>query len=91
MADALIGAAANDDVKHAVCSALISSLQRRGWDTEGESLGLYVDDAAIKAAFAENGITVKCHVENDTEPWVCEEDEGHDEDRRDYVGRTWSS
>lgn len=89
VADALIESGASDDVKQAVCSALIGALLGRGWDTEAESLGLYADDVAIRAAFREHGVEVMCHAEHLTEAWVCEKAEGHAGDHRDYNGRTW--
>ena len=89
VADALIEAEADANVKQAVCSALIGALRGRGWDTEAESLGLYTDDPAIRAAFREHGVEVMCNEEHDSEAWVCEEVEGHAGDHRDYSGRTW--
>lgn len=87
VADALIESGAGDDVKQAVCSALISALQVRGWDTAEESLGLYADDPAIRAAFKEHGVEVGFFAEHPVQAWVCEEVEG---DHRDYGGRSWA-
>lgn len=87
VADALIEAEADANVKQAVCSALIGALRGRGWDTEAESLGLYADDPAIRAAFKEHGVEVGCFAGHAVEAWVCEEVEG---DHRDYGGRSWA-
>jgi hypothetical protein len=89
VADALVEAGASDDVKQAVCSALIGALRIRGWDTAAESMGLYADDKAIRAAFREHGIVETCYEEHLTEVWVCEETEGHKGDHRDCNGHNW--
>lgn len=89
VADVLIGSGADAGVQQAVCSALIGSLLRQGWDTGEESLGLYRDHAPVVAAFREHGITVMCGEEHLEETWVCEEEEGHEGDHRDWEGNTW--
>lgn len=66
---------------------MLSVLLDHDWDTEAEALGLYQDDAAIRSAFAEHGVTVKCDTEHEVE--ACEKDEGHRGEHRDYQGRTW--
>lgn len=53
------------EVKRQVLGCLINQLQERGWDTEGESLGLFADDPAIVQAFADNGITLDVDPEED--------------------------
>jgi hypothetical protein len=90
VAKALIDGGADDTLKTNVCSVLINQLRERGWDTEEESLGLFEEDDAIVRAFRQNGITLKCHEEHDTETWVCEEDRGHCDSHRDYAGNTWT-
>lgn len=89
VAEALIVAEADDGVRRTVCTALIAALRDCGWDEEAESLGLYADDTAIRSAFGSHGITVTCHAEHVTEPWVCEEEESHTGDHRDCDGLTW--
>lgn len=44
------------DVTYEVCRILIEQLQGRGWDTECESLGEFLDYPEIVAAFAANGV-----------------------------------
>jgi hypothetical protein len=43
-------------VLYTVCWTLIGPLQERGWDTEGESLGEFLDYPEIVAAFAACGV-----------------------------------
>ena len=69
---------------------MLGAHRRRGWDTEAESLGLYADDPAIRAAFKEHGVEVGCFAEHAVEAWVCEEVEGHEGDHRDCGGRSWA-
>ncbi|MBD3004796.1 hypothetical protein [Streptomyces sp. 5-10] len=90
VAQALIDGGADDALKRAVCSALIGSLVDRGWDTEGESLGMFQDDAAIVAAFREHGVVIPCHAEHHDHPWPCEKERGHFDSHRAYVGNTWT-
>lgn len=57
MAHALIKAHASDEEKERVLGELIAYLQAEDWDTELDSLQLFLDDPAIVRAFAKNGIT----------------------------------
>ncbi len=57
LADALIEAEASDEVKERALTKVIARLQEDDWDTELDSLQSYLDDPAIVAAFAANGIT----------------------------------
>ncbi|MFF0597895.1 hypothetical protein [Streptomyces antibioticus] len=59
VARSLIEAGASDEVKERVLSDLIANLQQEDWDTELDSLQLFLDDPAIVRAFANNGITWK--------------------------------
>lgn len=58
VARSLIDTGASDDVKRKVLGQLIAQLQDGDWDTEDESLGEFLDDPAIVAAFADHGITL---------------------------------
>jgi hypothetical protein len=57
VARALIEAGATDEVKEKTLTKLIADLQAEDWDTELDSLQLFLDDPAIVKAFANNGIT----------------------------------
>lgn len=57
VARSLIEAGATDDVKEKTLTKLIADLQAEDWDTELDSLQLFLDDPAIVRAFAANGIT----------------------------------
>lgn len=57
VARALIEAGASDTVKEKVLGELIGNLQAEDWDTELDSLQLFLDDPAIVRAFASNDIT----------------------------------
>lgn len=69
VAHALIKAGATDEEKEQVLADLIEHLQGEDWDTELDSLQLFLDDPAIVRAFAKNGIT-----------WEEEDDELADSD-----------
>lgn len=86
----LIASGATSDVKQRVLSVLIQQLQERGWDTEGESLGLFADDPAIVAAFRERGIVQQCGDEEGPagSSW-CELDLDHEGDHDDQLGHRW--
>ncbi|MGI5196553.1 hypothetical protein ACQEVY_23375 [Streptomyces sp. CA-288835] len=56
VAHGLIKAGASDEVKEKVLGELIANLQAEDWDTELDSLQLFLDDPAIVRAFASNGI-----------------------------------
>ncbi|QCX81084.1 hypothetical protein C9F11_37505 [Streptomyces sp. YIM 121038] len=56
VARSLIGAGASDEVKEKTLTDLIANLQAEDWDTELDSLQLFLDDPAIVRAFANNGI-----------------------------------
>jgi hypothetical protein len=86
----LIAAGAEADMKRRVLSVLIRQLRERGWDTEGESLGLFADDPAIVEAFRENGIVQNCGDEDgpDDSDW-CSQELGHDGNHRDDLGHSW--
>ncbi|MFD6294541.1 hypothetical protein ACFWFU_07020 [Streptomyces sp. NPDC060235] len=56
VARALIAAGASDEVKEQTLGDLIRNLQAEDWDTELDSLQLFLDDPAIVRAFAANGI-----------------------------------
>lgn len=56
VADALIEANASDEIKERALGKVIARLQEDDWDTELDSLQSYLDDPAIVAAFANNGI-----------------------------------
>lgn len=57
VARSLIEAGATDEVKEKTLTKLIADLQAEDWDTELDSLQLFLDDPAIVQAFANNGIT----------------------------------
>ncbi|MFC8432220.1 hypothetical protein [Streptomyces sp. NPDC057253] len=57
VARSLIEAGASDEVKEKTLTKLIADLQDEDWDTELDSLQLFLDDPAIVRAFANNGIT----------------------------------
>lgn len=57
VARSLIDAGASDEVKEKTLTDLIARLQGEDWDTEMDSLQLFLDDPAIVRAFANNGIT----------------------------------
>lgn len=57
VARSLIEAGASDEVKEKTLTKLIADLQEEDWDTELDSLQLFLDDPAIVRAFANNGIT----------------------------------
>lgn len=57
VADALIEAKASDEIKERALTKVIGKLQEDDWDTELDLLQSYLDDPAIVAAFANNGIT----------------------------------
>ncbi|MCX4575643.1 hypothetical protein OHB41_21105 [Streptomyces sp. NBC_01571] len=57
VARSLIEAGATDEMKEKVLGDLIANLQSEDWDTELDSLQLFLDDPAIVRAFANNGIT----------------------------------
>ncbi len=57
VADALIEAGASAEIKERALGKVIARLQEDDWDTELDSLQSYLDDPAIVAAFANNGIT----------------------------------
>lgn len=86
----LIAARADANMKRRVLSVLIRQLRERGWDTEGESLGLFTSDQAIVAAFRENGIVQNCGDEDGPADadW-CELELGHGGDHRDDLGHSW--
>lgn len=57
LARALIKANASDEEKEQVLGEMIANLQDEDWDTELDSLQLFLDDPAIVRAFANHGIT----------------------------------
>ncbi|MFJ5638680.1 hypothetical protein [Streptomyces sp. NPDC093223] len=57
VAHSLIEAGASDEAKEKTLTKLIADLQAEDWDTELDSLQLFLDDPAIVRAFAANGIT----------------------------------
>ncbi|MFD4738697.1 hypothetical protein ACFWNQ_15190 [Streptomyces virginiae] len=57
VARALIDAGASDEIKYDTLDGLICTLQGEDWDTEEDSLDLFLDDPAIVRAFAHRGIT----------------------------------
>ena len=57
VARSLIEAGASDEVKEKTLTKLIADLQAEDWDTELDSLQLFLDDPAIVRAFADNVIT----------------------------------
>ncbi|MFI8300018.1 hypothetical protein ACIGCZ_29240 [Streptomyces nigra] len=57
VARSLIEAGASDEVKEKTLTDLIANLQAEDWDTELDSLQLFLNDPAIVRAFANNGIT----------------------------------
>lgn len=57
VARSLIEAGASDEVKEKTLTKLIADLQAEDWDTELDSLQLFLDNSAIVRAFANNGIT----------------------------------
>ncbi|WP_030568537.1 hypothetical protein [Streptomyces aureocirculatus] len=56
VARSLIEAGASDEVKEKTLTDLIANLQAEDWDTELDSLQLFLDDPAIVRVFANNGI-----------------------------------
>lgn len=56
VARSLIEASASDELKEKVLTKLIADLQEEDWDTELDSLQLFLDDPAIVRAFANNNI-----------------------------------
>ncbi|MBE4783936.1 MULTISPECIES: hypothetical protein [Streptomyces] len=56
VARSLIEAGASDELKEKVLTKLIADLQAEDWDTELDSLQLFLDDPAIVRAFANNSI-----------------------------------
>ena len=56
VARALTEANASDELKERALTPLIANLQNEDWDTELDSLQDFLDDPAIVAAFANNGI-----------------------------------
>ncbi|MFB6512085.1 hypothetical protein ACFCW4_02710 [Streptomyces virginiae] len=56
VADGLIEAGADDDVKEKTLTKLIRDLQAEDWDTELDSLQDYRNDPAIVRAFAASDI-----------------------------------
>lgn len=57
VARSLIEAGASDEVKEKTLTKLIADLQAEDWDTELDSLQLFLQDPAVVKAFANNGIT----------------------------------
>ncbi|MCX5239766.1 hypothetical protein OG824_31655 [Streptomyces prunicolor] len=57
IARALIKASASDELKEETLTPLIANLREEDWDTELDSLQLFLDDPAIVKAFANNDIT----------------------------------
>lgn len=57
VARSLIEAGAPDEVKEKTLTKLIADLQAEDWDTELDSLHLFLGDPAIVRAFANNDIT----------------------------------
>ncbi|MFI5880868.1 hypothetical protein [Streptomyces sp. NPDC051554] len=57
IARALIEAGASDELKEKTLTPHIAHLQEEDWDTEEDSLELFLDDPAIVKAFANNDIT----------------------------------
>lgn len=56
VARSLIEAGASDQLKEKVLGELIGNLQQEDWDTELDSLQLFLDDPAVVRAFANNDI-----------------------------------
>ena len=56
VARSLIEAGASDELKEKTLTKLIADLQEEDWDTELDSLQLFLDDPAIVRAFANNDI-----------------------------------
>lgn len=57
IASALIEAGASDELMEKTLTQHIARLQEEDWDTELDSLQLFLDDPAIVKAFANNNIT----------------------------------
>lgn len=73
-ARALIEAGASDEIKERVLGELIGHLQGEDWDTELDSLQLFLDDPAIVRAFANNDITWPDDESDDDEPTDSDSD-----------------
>lgn len=56
VARALIEAGASDELKEKTLTPMIANLQAEDWDTELDSLQLFLDDPGVVKAFANNGI-----------------------------------
>ncbi|MCI3277598.1 hypothetical protein [Streptomyces cylindrosporus] len=57
VARALQEAGASDELKEKTLTPMIANLQEEDWDTELDSLQLFLDDPGVVRAFANNGIT----------------------------------
>lgn len=56
VARALQEAGASDELKEKTLTPMIANLQQEDWDTELDSLQLFLDDPGVVQAFANNGI-----------------------------------
>jgi len=90
VAKAMVELGAPDEMKIRVLGDLIGALQDGDWDTEGESLGKFQDDAAIVEAFRRHGVIRHCSDENGDGDW-CELERGHTGDHADYLGKCWAA
>lgn len=56
VARALQEAGASDELKEKTLTPIIAALQAEDWDTELDSLQLFLEDQGVVKAFANNGI-----------------------------------
>lgn len=92
VAQALIDLGASDEVKQRVLGTLIKGLHEGDWDTEDESLDQFKHDPAIRAAFAANGIHVRCMHQAEDGERECFLPEGHEGGHAEYEGGpTWDA
>jgi hypothetical protein len=83
---------APDDLKLRVCTDLIETLLREGWDTgEGTWIDTWGDDDIVVQAFRANGVYREyCQVRRDEDTFeYCRREAGHLDDHRSQDGITW--
>lgn len=79
-----------------VLKALIEALRDRGWDTEMEYLGIYVDYGYVREAFREVGFIAEClvtRIDEEGDERFCVLELGakaHEHGHQDEGGYRWS-
>ncbi len=74
-----------------IASKLIKALTEMGWNNAEGTVGVYDEEPAIVAAFAEHDILLFCGSEHPDDGEPCEGlARGHKEPHKDYLGRTWT-